>query len=215
MLISSKDISEWDLRNEINKVNVRWAILIITLPYLYWQYFQRSFHIVDSIHDSKFLYITVLAFLTTFLNIIYNIFLVYKRKKKRLLHPSMKYISMIFDLSIVTFLLPPTGGNESMFFLLYIVVLLSNGMRYGMRLAVVGILVFNTFYLVMLFFQYYPETQISELNREILKVMGVWIVGLYIGYLARRFQMLHGEVDKYKNLLKKHMDSVAERGNTQ
>jgi len=212
MLRTKREESEWDLKNEINKVNVRWTILIFTLPYLYAQFFSRYSSAFDYFRDSKFIYITILSFFTVFLNLIYNIFLVQKNKRAKSLHPSLKYISMIFDLSIVTFLLFPTGGSESMFFILYIVVLLSNGMRYGMRLAVVGILVFNTFYLVMLFIQFYPETEISVLDREILKVLGVWIVGLYIGYLARRFQALSGEVEKYKHLLNKYLESAENDG---
>ena len=206
MLLDAKDISNWELRNEINKVNVRWTILILTLPYLYTQFFIRHSIFSDFVNDSDFIYVTLVASVTVFFNFIYNVILFRIRKKGLFLHASMKYISMISDLAIVTLLLPPTGGSNSMFFLLYIIVLLSNGMRYGMRLAVVGILVFNCMYLFMLLLQFYPDTEISDLSSEVLKVIGVWITGLYIGYLARRFQFLHDEVDKYKNLLKKHLE---------
>lgn len=218
MLLSRKNAADWDLKNELNKVNVRWALLILVSCYLISQYFLLIEDDSGQRNISRLFYILNLSAAVLILNMIYNFYLFSVRKKSGLIHSSLKYISMIFDLSVITLLLIPTGGSESMFFILYIVVLLSNGMRYGMRLAMTGVLSFNVMYFIMLFYLNYPRTEIQEFQREILKVTGIWIVGLYIGYLARRFEMLHEEVDKYKALLVRYMkneDDVKSPGETE
>ena len=135
MLLSRKNTADWDLRNELSKVNVRWALLLLVAGYF------LSLYLSDE-KQSRFpvLYISVLFTVTFVFNLIYNYYLYALRKKERLLHPSLKYLTMVYDLVVVTLLLYPTGGSDSMFFILYFVVLLSNGMRYGMRLAVTGVL---------------------------------------------------------------------------
>ncbi|MDH5655697.1 MAG: hypothetical protein OEZ34_07310 [Spirochaetia bacterium] len=197
----------------MNKVNVRWAVFLFTILYLYSLYFTGSRGFAELFEDFNFRFISLTAATVIVCNFIYNLILIRLKNKDQYIHPSMKYASMIFDLFIVTLLLIPTGGRESMFFLLYIVVMLSNGMRYGMRLAVIGILIFNIFYVLFLLYQFYPSLEIKGMNSEILKVIGVWVVGLYIGYLSRRFQILQNDVDKYRNLLKKHLENASSESN--
>ena len=36
---------------------------------------------------------------------------------------------------------------------------------------------------------------------EILKIAGLWTVGIYIGYLSKRFETMHGEVEKYRKIV--------------
>lgn len=205
MLLSRKNTADWDLRNELSKVNVRWALLLLVVMY-FFSLFASSAHVAwQNNQPFDIFYIILLSTLTFLFNLIYNFYLYGVRKNNGMLHPVLKYLTMAADLIIITLLLFTTGGSDSMFFILYIVVLLSNGMRYGMRLAVTGVLSFNFIYFLMLFFQFYPKMEIPNFQREMLKVTGIWIVGLYIGFLARRFEILHEEVDKYKILLKKYI----------
>lgn len=90
-----------------------------------------------------------------------------------------------------------------MFFLLYLIVILSNGIRYGMRLSIIGLLVFNFLYVAVLFYQFYPDLTIPSFQKEVLKIIGIWFVGIYTGYLSRRFEILHNEVEKYKLMIQK------------
>lgn len=96
----------------------------------------------------------------------------------------------------------PTGGNESMFFVINYVVIVSNSLRYGMRISILGTIVMNVFYIGVLLYQYYPNLEITGVQKEILKVGGFWLVGIYTGYLSMRFETLRGEIENYQKLLK-------------
>jgi hypothetical protein len=59
----------------------------------------------------------------------------------------------------------------------------------------------NIFYLALLAYQYYPQTDIPGFHQEVLKIAGFWLVGVYTGYLSRRYEVLRGEVERYQELL--------------
>jgi hypothetical protein len=96
----------------------------------------------------------------------------------------------------------PTGGKDSMFFVINYVVIVSNSLRYGMRVSIFGTLVMNLFYVCILYLQFYPNLEIDGIQKEILKIGGFWLVGIYTGYLSMRFEILRGEVEGYQKLLK-------------
>jgi len=201
MLISSHRRSEWDLQNEISKVSVRWFLILTVSVYFLYLIKNNLFH--DAVSGTlNPAYIGVLILVNIFSNAVYHVFLVRRRAGDRGISVAYKYITMIFDLLVITLLLPPTGGKDSMFFLLYLVVILSNGIRYGMRLSLVGLLAFNFFYVGVLFFQFYPELEVPSLQKEVLKIIGVWFVGIYTGYLSRRFEILRNEVESYKQIIR-------------
>jgi len=148
-------------------------------------------------------FIATLSIISVLLNLIYHIFIMLCIKYDRKISFGWKYATMIFDFTIVSFVLLPTGGDKSIFFLIYFVIILSNGLRYGMRLVLSGLLTFNLCYLGVLFYQYYPDFLIADISTESIKITGFWIIGLYIGYLSRRFEHLHEEVEHYKSILSK------------
>ena len=148
----------------------------------------------------NWVYISVLNISVIFANLLVTV-MVHRARKSEKFHPIVKYCTMVIDLLTVAFVLIPTGGSESMFFVINYVVIVSNGLRYGMRVALVGTIAFNIFYVGVLAFQYYPDKDIANAQNEILKVAGFWLVGIYTGYLSRRFQILQGEVEKYQRLL--------------
>ncbi|MDH4199427.1 MAG: hypothetical protein OEV66_03515 [Spirochaetia bacterium] len=191
---------DWDLDNETGKAGVRWFLILLVAIYLG--------HLLDQdIHSSavagtlNHYYVWGLIGFYSILNLGFHIYLHEKRKLSRGISGQVKYFSMTLDLAMVTALLFPTGGRSSMFYLLYFVVILSNGIRYGMKLSLIGLIIFNCLYVFLLFYQFYPNLNIPDFQTEVLKVIGAWFVGIYTGYLSARFEILHKEVEKYRQII--------------
>jgi len=196
----------WEIRNEKNKAGVRWLILFILVPYLsYLLLTGRSIEIGQE-HIFNWYYIGTLALFVTLVNTI--VMLILRRALvQNSIHPSIKYLTMFSDFLAVALVMLPTGGSDSMFFVLNFVVIVSNGLRYGIRISLAGTLVMNLFYIGVIAYQYYPDQQIVGIQKEILKLGGFWLVGIYTGYLALRFETLRGEVEHYQKLLAKALEA--------
>lgn len=190
----------WEIRNEKNKASVRWLLIGLICGWLsYLLYSGKSVQIGPQ-DLFNWYYVGILSISVICINLLVTL-LVHSARKSEKFHPIVKYATMITDLLTVAFVLIPTGGSESMFFVINYVIIVSNGLRYGMRVAIVGTIAFNVFYVGVLGYQYYPSEDIANAQNEILKVAGFWLVGIYTGYLSRRFQILQGEVEKYQKLL--------------
>ncbi|MCB1327508.1 MAG: hypothetical protein H7A21_10955 [Spirochaetales bacterium] len=200
---------QWELKNESNKINVRWLLTLLVAGYLSYILYTDQGNEVGTTHLFSWAYIVLLVGIMAVLNLAFGIYVRRARKGRGTLSPALKYITMVVDFLAVSALLVPTGGDESLFFILYFIVIVSNSLRYGMRLAIVGLIVFNLSYAAVLALQYYPDLSLPHLQRELLKVVGFWIVGLYTGYISRRFEILQGEVEKYQRLVERLMQ---ERG---
>ena len=196
---------QWELKNEGNKINVRWLLILLVAGYLSYILHTDQGNEVGTTHLFSWTYIAVLVGIMAVLNLAFGIYVRRARKGHGAFSPALKYITMIVDFLAVSALLVPTGGDESLFFILYFIVIVSNSLRYGMRLAIVGLIVFNLSYAAVLALQYYPDLSLPHLQRELLKVVGFWIVGLYTGYISRRFEILQGEVEKYQRLVERLM----------
>lgn len=190
----------WELHNERNKSNVRWFLLLLIAGYLFYLLRTGQAEEVGANHLLSEAFILGLSGGLAIFNAALALLLSRVRKGKLAMPAFLKYLTMGVDLAAVSVVLAPTGGDQSMFFVVYFIVIVSNSLRYGMRLAIAGLFLFNLFYLALLAYQYYPSFQIPRIHAELLKVCGVWIVGLYTGYVARRFTVLQGEVERYQNL---------------
>lgn len=201
--------SAYERRNEKNKAAVRWFLVLLIGGYLAYLLSSGQTEGIDSSGNAaglfNWVYIGAVTGFFAGLNLLFSLYLYFTSGEKRTLHPGFKYLTTFFDFLAVSFVVLPTGGSESMLFVIYFVVIVSNGLRYGMRLALFGVLCFNLLYVLLLAFQYYPELTLPNMQREVLKVFGFWLVGLYIGYLARRYELLQGEVEKYRLLVEKLM----------
>lgn len=189
----------WELKNEKNKAGVRWLLVVLIGGYL-GSLLQNGGVLPGADRLFSWYYIGAVTAFVAILNLAVTLYIL-RAKDQGTFHPAVKYLTMVTDLVAVSLVLLPTGGSESMFFLVYFVIIVSNALRYGMRLAVLGVLVFNILYVLVLAYQYAPNFEIPGFQKEVLKVSGVWLIGLYTGYLARRFEMLQGEVEKYQKLL--------------
>lgn len=191
----------WELSNERNKVNVRWVLMLLIAGYLYYLLRTDQGDEIGSTPLFNSGYIIALTVFLALANIIFSIFLYGVAKQRWRMRWGLKYLSMIVDFLAISLVLLPTGGDRSIFFVVYFIVIVSNSLRYGMRLALVGAFTFNICYVAVLMYQYYPDMAIPNAQGEILKVAVFWVVGLYTGYIARRFQILQGEVERYRDLV--------------
>lgn len=204
MLISRKT-SGWDLNNELSKVGVRWLLVGAVGVYLFYRLRLIPANATVNVGVAgtlNYVYIGGFLALTALVNLGSHVFLVVRKRTTHTISRKFKYVSMAFDLIMVTALLPPTGGRQSMFFLVYLIVIVSNGMRYGMRLSLIALILFNILYVGVLFLETYPSLVLQDFSTEGLKILGVWFVGIYIGYLARRFEHLQNEVDHYRKMIR-------------
>ncbi len=191
----------WEIRNEKNKAGVRWFIITLIIPYLsYLLYSGRSVEIGRE-EIFNWVYVSIVAGFIIAVNLCVT-YVLLKANKDQILHPSLKYITMVADFLAVALVMIPTGGKDSMFFVINYVVIVSNSLRYGMRVSIFGTIVMNLFYVSILYFQFYPNLEIDSIQKEILKIGGFWLVGIYTGYLSMRFEILRGEVVGYQKLLK-------------
>lgn len=98
--------------------------------------------------------------------------------------PWLKYLTTATDLVLISVLLLFTGGRSSVFYYTYFIVLVSNGIRYGMAMALYVATIYNLAYVAVLLVVPPPE----RLTVEAVKILTFWGIALYAGYLAMRFQ---------------------------
>ncbi len=195
-----KEKALWEIRNEKNKAGVRWLLIFIIVPYLsYLLHTGKSVEIGQKNIFNWYYILTVASFVVG-INLIVT-FILFHAAKIGHIRPSIKYLTMTADFFAVALVMIPTGGNESMFFTINYIVIVSNALRYGLRIAILGTIVMNVFYIGVLAFQHYPEMEVQGIQKEILKVGGFWLVGIYTGYLSMRFEVLRGEIENYQYLL--------------
>jgi hypothetical protein len=192
--------SIWEIKNEKNKAGVRWVLVLAIAGYL--SYLLRSDGVREISLAAKFdaYYIIALTGFAITFNALITV-LLHRAGKRAHLSPWLKYVTMTCDFLLVALVLIPTGGSASLFYPINYVIIVSNALRYGMGIALTGTFVMNIFYLGVLWNQYYPSFRLPGFHQEMLKVSAFWLVGIYTGYLSRRYTRLRGEVEHYQKLL--------------
>jgi len=190
----------WEIRNEKNKASVRWVLVFAIGGYLTYLLETGKAAAVGSAPIFNGVYITgMLAFAVAFNALV--AYQVHRAAARETIGRWVKYATMGVDFLLVALVLIPTGGSQSLLYPLNYVIIVSNALRYGMSVAIAGTVIMNIFYLAVLAFQYYPQTDIPGFHQEVLKIAGFWLVGVYTGYLSRRYEVLRGEVEHYQELL--------------
>jgi hypothetical protein len=197
----SRDRALWEIRNEKNKANVRWVLVGAVTIYLSCLLWRGEAPARSGREFFNAAYIFGVLTAATAFNLALTLYLV-KAMAREIISPAVKYASMTGDFLLVALVLVPTGGSESLLYPLNYVIIVSNALRYGMAMALAGTLIMNLFYLGVLAAQYWPQTQIPDFHQEMLKVAAFWLVGIYTGYLSRRYEILRGEVERYEKLLR-------------
>ncbi len=192
-----QDLSHYELHNERNRGAVRTVLTVAISAYLYW--------LLRAGTGPKILTPVSLGLLIGIAlvwNVVYWLYLLHVRSKGGRLHPLLKYSATLGDTALVTVLLLLTGGPESRLFLLYIIVVISAGMRYGMRPAIFSAVCFNVMYGALVYYAL-SEGRTLDTQAEVTRVLGVWLLAVYIGYLARRIEFLQNRVAQYRELVRK------------
>lgn len=109
-------------------------------------------------------------------------------------HPAFKFASAAADIALISLLVYFTGAHGSIFFPLYFIVVISNGIRYGAAMSVFVALTFNVAYVLIL--SNAPQKNVP-LPNEGVKILAFYLAAFYVGYLSTRFQRLQREVDGY------------------
>ena len=192
-----RDPSHYELTNERNRGAIRSVLTLGVSLYLYWILIQGSGPRILTLTTFSILIGVALAW-----NVAYWLYLLHVRNKHGRLHPMLKYSATLGDCALVTVLLMLTGSTESRLFLLYIIVVISAGMRYGMRPAIFAAISFNLMYGALVFYDAGEGRKVDP-QSEIARVLGVWVLALYVGYLARRIEFLQNRVEQYRELVRK------------
>jgi hypothetical protein len=211
MIQLQPDRSQWELKNERNKVYVRWLFVVLVFGYFAYVLEKGAAPAASVSAYLNWPYIGSLVLVYGVLNIAISLYLVKVGREEKALHPGVKYMTMVLDLIVASLVILPTGGEKSMFFLLYIVIIISNTMRYGIQIGIVALVSLNFLYVGVLMFLHYPNLVLPDLQTEILKIAGLWIVGIYIGYLSRRFEIMQGEVEQYRKIVTDLMEQREEQ----
>ncbi len=123
--------------------------------------------------------------------------LVYTWVLRRGVPPWLKYVTTGMDLALISALLLFTGGSGSVFYYSYFIVLVSNGIRYGMAMALYVATVYNVAYVGVLLLT--PTS--DRLTVEAVKILTFWGIALYAGYLAMRFQRQSRILQSYEETI--------------
>ena len=196
----------WEIRNEKNKASVRWVLILAIGGYLTWIFYRGdgASSPLSTGNSGGITFDAVYIFGLMGFAVAFNAgitFLIHRALKKEQIGRWVKYLTMGCDFLLVALVLIPTGGSGSLLYPINYVVIVSNALRYGMSIALAGTFIMNIFYLGVIANQYWPDMQIPDFHQEVLKVAGFWLVGIYTGYLSRRYEILRGEVERYQKLL--------------
>jgi len=113
------------------------------------------------------------------------------------LPPWLKYVTTGMDVVLISALLLFTGGSGSVFYYTYFIVLVSNGIRYGMPMALYVATVYNLAYVGVLLLTPPP----NRLTVEAVKILTFWGIALYAGYLTMRFQRQSRILQSYEETI--------------
>ncbi|MBV9866423.1 MAG: hypothetical protein JO316_13805 [Abitibacteriaceae bacterium] len=111
-----------------------------------------------------------------------------------------KYISVGLDLMLLTFLISNSGLNQSPYFFVYFVLLVSNCIRYGLVMSLYIAVLVNVFYPIALSLGPH-QLQPSVVGGEGLKLLAFWGVALYGGAVSARIRRQVYEIAAYEDTI--------------
>ncbi len=112
-----------------------------------------------------------------------------------------KYVTVAGDMAFVSVLIFDTGASRSPFFFVYFVFLISNCLRYGLRMSLFVALLFNILYAMVLGLASAADSQTSVQGGEGLKFLAFWAIAFYGGSVSERFRRQAGQLRVYEETL--------------
>jgi hypothetical protein len=113
--------------------------------------------------------------------------------------PVYKYLTVGLDLAFLTLTIRFTGFNQSPFFYVYFVVLVSNCIRYGLLMSLYIAVLVNVLYASTL--SAAGDLPPTVLGGEGLKILAFWGVALYGGAVAARIRRQTHEIAAYEETI--------------
>jgi hypothetical protein len=179
---------ESECQTERSKTVARWFAIAILAGLLHWQ---RSHGLIE-LTDGLFWSLIAGVALINFGHTLY-LFRVQECP------PSYKYLTVGLDLVFLTLTIRFTGFNQSPFFYVYFVVLVSNCIRYGLLMSLYIAVLVNVLYASTL--SAAPGLPPTVLGGEGLKILAFWGVALYGGAVAARIRRQAYEIAAYEETI--------------
>jgi hypothetical protein len=190
---------ETECQTERSKVIARWFIIGILAALAQWQRAQGA------ILMPAVTYASIIGG-AALVNVFHSLYLF------RVQHCPLyyKYISTALDLIFVTILIYASGFNESPFFYVYFIVLVSNCIRYGLVMSLYIAVLVNVLYAVTLSLA--PEQlRPTVLGGEGLKILAFWGVAMYGGAVAARIRRQVLEIASYEETIAELREELRKR----
>jgi len=181
---------ESELQTERSKTVARWFIIAIMAAVVYWQ--GRHGVLEAPLHTFALIVGAVLL-----INLGHTVYLF----RAASCPPFYKYVTVGLDLIFVSLTIYFTGASESPFFYVYFLILISNCIRYGLKMSLYIAVLVNVCYAVIL--SSAPELKPTVLGGEGLKILAFWAVAVYGGSVSARIQRQLHEVDSHLDKIEK------------
>jgi hypothetical protein len=190
---------ESECQIERSKVVARWFIIGILAALAQWQRAQGAILMPVATYAS-------IIGGAALVNIFHTLYLF------RIQHCPLpyKYISTALDLIFVTVLIYASGFNESPFFYVYFIVLVSNCIRYGLAMSLYIAVLVNVLYAVTLSLAP-QQLRPTVLGGEGLKILAFWGVALYGGAVAARIRRQILEIASYEETIAELREELRKR----
>jgi len=120
-----------------------------------------------------------------------------------------KYITVGLDLAFITIIIFFSGFNESPFFYVYFILLVSNCIRYGLVMSLYIAVMVNVLYVIVLSLA--PPLRPTVLGGEGIKILAFWGVALYGGAVAARIRRQAFEIAAYEETIAELKETLRKR----
>lgn len=178
-----------DRHNEWNKALSRWFFLVATILILFW---------LKSRDELAGPLWGILAFVA---GAVSTAALIHALLWRGFCPIWFKFVTIVADQVFVSVLVLISGGNVSMFFPAYYIVLFSNASRYGMGMSLFAALTFNVAYVVMLLEQHHPVAP-THIASEGVRILFFWAAAVYIGVVSSRFHRLARVIESHEETIR-------------
>jgi hypothetical protein len=181
---------ESECETERSKTIARWFGIVLLAGLLSWERRHAATDITDTV------YYGIVGGISA-VNLAHTLYLF----RAKVCPVFYKYISVGLDLVFLTVTIRFTGFNQSPFFYVYFVILVSNCIRYGLLMSLYIAVLVNIFYAVTLALAPPDQMQPTVLGGEGLKILVFWGVALYGGAVAARIRRQAFEIAAYEDTI--------------
>ncbi len=192
---------ESECQTERSKTIARWFGIVILTLLMSWQ---RKHGMAAGLTTEAFYGIVGGV---VFINLAHSLYLFRAKECPR----AYKYVSVGLDVLFLSATIRFTGFNQSPFFFVYFVLLISNCIRYGLLMSLFIAAAVNVCYAIVLSMA--PELPPTVLGGEGLKVIAFWAVAFYGGSVSARIRRQAFELSTYEETIAELRSKLEEKQN--